>query len=451
MAYCGQCGTKNPDGAKFCSNCGAPLEAPATAAPAEELRRQEPTERVNPFINRIKKDRGNTPASAGAEEKPQGETIRADIPRREAIPPRRESAPPRRDSVSLRREPVERPKKKSSQGGSLKKLLPWIGGIVVVLGLLLWGIGSCLGNPDGGGDNEDENDKQDVSTFEKIMSPESVDSLMKAKGFPQTTEDVAPLGGKYIVSADGYNIDVTLEPAQNGKIVGKVKMSANGYKAVRDGVYCYCGNSMYAIYKYEDHIERNKVHGYFYAFPDRKSIMMIDGKQYTLKRQDPPPTIKGKGDGLLSRDYRKCMDEAMATAMAKKEGFPETFEDNTAPFGSYTFKAVKGSMSHTGEIKLEPYDGDNKMIVAKMTMISDGKEAAKGYVGYCGFSIYAMYMESIRDYKDEEDYVQEKDIELNKTTHDFFFANADGSISLYDKGKEVMRIKAGEVTTINID
>lgn len=422
MAYCGQCGTKNPDGAKFCSNCGAPLEAPATATLKEESRRQESTERENPFLNRIRKDRGNGKVSARTQENQESKS---------------------------RRGFVEPPKKKSSQGGSLKKLLPWIGGIVVVLGLLLWGIGSCLGNPDGGGDNEDENDKQDVSRFEKIMSPESVDSLTKAKGFPQTTEDVAPLGGKYIVSADGYNIDVTLEPAQNGKIVGKVKMSANGYKAVRDGVYCYCGNSMYAIYKYEDHIERNKVHGYFYAFPDRKSIMMIDGEQYTLKRQDPPPTIKGKGDGLLSRDYRKCMDEAMATAMAKKEGFPETFEDNTAPFGSYTFKAVKGSQ--TGEIKLEPYDGDNKMIVAKMTMISDGKEAAKGYVGYCGFSIYAMYMESIRDYKDEEDYVQEKDIELNKTTHDFFFANADGSISLYDKGKEVIRIKAGEVTTINID
>src|SRR3989440_9587632 len=36
MTVCSACGRENPDGFKFCGNCGAPLEAPA---PAREVRK----------------------------------------------------------------------------------------------------------------------------------------------------------------------------------------------------------------------------------------------------------------------------------------------------------------------------------------------------------------------------------------------------------------------------
>lgn len=33
MAKCSYCGAENPEGSKFCSECGAPMAAPANAAP----------------------------------------------------------------------------------------------------------------------------------------------------------------------------------------------------------------------------------------------------------------------------------------------------------------------------------------------------------------------------------------------------------------------------------
>ncbi|MEP6642373.1 MAG: zinc-ribbon domain-containing protein, partial [Gaiellales bacterium] len=37
MAICTQCGRDNPDGARFCNSCGAPLAA--AAEPAREVRK----------------------------------------------------------------------------------------------------------------------------------------------------------------------------------------------------------------------------------------------------------------------------------------------------------------------------------------------------------------------------------------------------------------------------
>ena len=41
MAKCTYCGAENPEGSKFCSECGAPLAAPASAAP--EFSAEQPT------------------------------------------------------------------------------------------------------------------------------------------------------------------------------------------------------------------------------------------------------------------------------------------------------------------------------------------------------------------------------------------------------------------------
>lgn len=40
MKFCSQCGTKLPDEAKFCENCGAHIEAPRQSAPRESISRE---------------------------------------------------------------------------------------------------------------------------------------------------------------------------------------------------------------------------------------------------------------------------------------------------------------------------------------------------------------------------------------------------------------------------
>ena len=117
------------------------------------------------------------------------------------------------------------------------------------------------------------------------MSQASADSLQSAIGFPHTTDDVAPLAGDYDVTAQGYVVTVSLEPAPNGKVVGKVEMKLDGRSKVK-GVYAYCGNRIYGIYENEGDVG-GKARNYFYVFEDRKSIMMIDGEEYILKRKEP--------------------------------------------------------------------------------------------------------------------------------------------------------------------
>lgn len=430
MAFCGQCGQKNPDGAKFCSACGSPL---ATSVDATDSRSQEtPSKSERIILHRESAPPPPPRRDSTSQSRRETGNLWQDMNRNRD----RQS---RQEEPSRRERGYEKPAKKGGTfGGCLKRLLWWIVGIAVVMFALLWAIGhrSGDGGIKGGNDEnivEIEKDTQDPSTFERMMSPTSADSLGTVKGFPKTTDDVAPLGGEYVGSAGEYVINITLKPAQNGKVVGNVVMSANGYKAVREGVYCYCGNSIYAIYKYEDHVERNKVQNYFFAMPDRKSIMMIDGEKYILERKDPPPVQKGKGSGtLLSRNYMRCMTDDFLKIENEDFGYPIKDEDTALQFGTYVAKIeAKGEM-HTVTYVLEPYDGENLFIVAKATGHADEdlKYTQDFYFGYCGHGIYAIY-------KYDED-----DVGLLKSPKGLLYAASDGkSFGVWDKGKSMMEFK----------
>lgn len=330
--------------------------------------------------------------------------------------------------------------KKKKKGGCLKQLLGWLIGLGVFFGLWIVLVKACSD------DEGDVKDNQDATKYERIMSQASVDSLQAAIGFPQTTDDVAPLGGDYDVMARGYAVTVSLQPAQNGKVVGKAEMKLGGRSKVK-GVYAYCGNSIYGIYENEEEIG-GKARNYFFARPDRKSIMMIDGGQFILERKEPPVAKKGSSTNtLLSRDYEKCKDEASMAKIIKDEGFPETFKDHDLQFGTYNYKAAMKGETHSASYQLEPYEGENKMIVAKISCFADGKLSMRGFVGYCGFNIYAVFVKEM----DEEPYEDDR-IRLNSpNTRDYFFANPDGSFSLYFDGSEKIRMKLGDVETIKLD
>ena len=338
----------------------------------------------------------------------------------------------------------QQPKDKGN--GCLKRLLWWTAGIILLLIVLIWAFSKCSGGD--GGDNGDEKDTQDPTKFERIMSQTSIDSLQETIGFPKATDDVAPLAGDYEVTAQNFPICVSLQPAQDGKVVGKAQVKLAGRTKVK-GVYVYCGNSIYGIYEDEEDIG-GKAHNYFYALEDRKSIMMIDGGEYILKRKEVKPVAK-KGNGtntLLSGDYEKCKAEASMASIIKEQGFPETYNDQDLEFGTYSFKAEVKGETHSMSYQLKPYEGENKMIVATISVLTDGKEVMKGFVGYCGFSIYAAFLKEL----DKEDPYEDDRIRLDSPyTNDYIYANPDGSMSLYFDGSEKIRMKLGEVETVKFD
>jgi len=418
MAYCGKCGHQNNDDALFCGGCGAPLKM-------ADDNRPDP-----PRWERIHLQREGTPG------------------KKEGTTPRREKGAGIWTEMAAKKKKAEeqpekkRPEKKKG-GGCLRHLLGWVIGLAVFFVLWVVLVKACS-NEEGGGGKDD----QDPAKFERIMSQASVDSLQTAIGFPKTTDDVAPLAGDYHVTAQGYEVTVSLEPAPNGKVVGKAEMKLNGRSKVK-GVYAYCGNSIYGIYEYEEDVG-GKARNYFYAQPDRKSIMMIDGGEYILKRKEEKPVAK-KGNGtktLLSGDYEKCKAEASMASIIKEQGFPETYNDQDLEFGTYSYKAELKGETHSMSYQLKPYEGENKMIVATISVLADGKEVMKGFVGYCGFSIYAAFLKEL--YK-ENPYEDDR-IRLDSPyTNDYIYANSDGSMSLYFDGSEKIRMKLGEVETIKFD
>ena len=150
---------------------------------------------------------------------------------------------------------------------------------------------------------------------------------------------------------------------------------------------------------------------------------------------------------LLSRDYEKCKDEASVAKIIEKEGFPETNDDNALRFGTYSYRAEVKGETHSMSYQFEPYEGENKMIVAKISCFSDGKQMMRGFVGYCGSSVYATFLREMDRTPYEDDRIQ-----LNSPyTGDYIYANPDGSISLYFDGSEKIRMKLGEVETVKFD
>ncbi|GEM_PF-4125365 len=418
MVYCGKCGHQNNDDALFCGGCGAPLKK------ADDNRPDPPRwERIH--LQRV-----------GASEKEEGTT-----PRRE------KGASIWAEMAAKKKKAEEQPEKKQPEkkkgGGCLRHLLGWAIGLAVFFVLWVALVKACS-DEEGGREKDD----QDPTKFERIMSQASADSLQAAIGFPQTTDDVAPLAGYYEVMAQGYEVTVSLEPVPNGKVVGKAEMKLNGRSKVK-GVYAYCGNSIYGIYENEENVG-GKARNYFYAQPDRKSIMMIDGGEYILKRKEEKPVAK-KGNGtntLLSGDYEKCKSEASMASIIKEQGFPETYNDQDLEFGTYSYKAEVKGETHSVSYQLKPYEGENKMIVATLSVLSDGKEVMSGFVGYCGFSIYAAFMKEV----DKEKPYEDDRIRLDSPyTNDYIYANSDGSMGLYFDGSEKIRMKLGEVETVKFD
>lgn len=253
MAYCGKCGQKNPDGAAFCSACGARLQVNDT--PEEN------------------------PAS-------QPGSFRVNIPHRDGTPPRRESAPPAQDRWRSRANERKRDKepdkasdtnqanrnKGGKVGGCLKRILQWVIGFIVVVTVFAWGVSKCSSDQ-GGNDNKGGHD--DMTNIERVMSKSALDSLMEKKGnFEKDNGDVIPRPGRYEGKAVGQLITFDVMPDLNGKIVGKVHVEMDG-ETIRDCVYAYCGNGIYALYfgesVYDDPDE------FFQALPYHETIEYKNG------------------------------------------------------------------------------------------------------------------------------------------------------------------------------
>lgn len=449
MAYCGQCGQKNPDGAAFCSACGAKLQMSDTPE-------ENPASRPGSF-------RVNIPHRDGTP------------PRRETAPPRREAAPPAQDrwpGSSSEHRPNREPdnangtnragrNKGGKVGGCLKRMLLWVIGLIVVAAVFGLGVSKCKSG-DGQGGNGDKGNNDDMSNIEQVMTKSALDSLMeKNSSFEKDNGDVVPRPGRYEGKAMGQRITFDVKPEQNGKILGKVHVEMDG-ETIRDCIYAYCGNGIYSMYFGEAIYD--EPYEYFQALPDHETISYKNGyTDITVTYQGP---IKGQedsgdtsesytesvesredsGDGSAISNITKCIGEERLASIIQREGFPETNENHALKYGTYNVIASKGGKPHRMSIRLERYYGSNQLIVAKVSWLGDGKEIYRGYVGYCGSSIYALYLKDadVTPYKEE-------DIKMNESTADYIYANSDGSISMYWDGKEQLRLRQGENAAVELN
>ncbi len=185
----------------------------------------------------------------------------------------------------------EKPVKKGGTiGGCLKKLLLWFIGIVVLLGLLLWGIGSFMGGSDGGngggGGSERSNDQ---IPYERVLSESELQSLIEKKNFDKNNGDVAVRAGRYVGKASGEMITFDVTPAANGNLAGKIHVMMGG-ETIRDQVIAYCGNGIYAQYFGESVYEKDDPDEYFQALPDHETIEWANGyTKITVTYQGPVP------------------------------------------------------------------------------------------------------------------------------------------------------------------
>ncbi len=156
---------------------------------------------------------------------------------------------------------------------------------------------------------------------------------------------------------------------------------------------------------------------------------------------------KGEGGGLLGgsdsgnsfegtllgkEGYERAIDDAATLEILTEMGVADkmTGVDHTLAFGTYQIAYCAEDMQgHTVAFRFDPPTSDDKRVLADFTMLGDGREVQKGVVGYGGSTLFIIY-------EDLEDVGRKRKPDL------VVCANADGkSFSVYDKGKEMMKME----------
>lgn len=139
-----------------------------------------------------------------------------------------------------------------------------------------------------------------------------------------------------------------------------------------------------------------------------------------------------EGTLLGKEGYERSMDDAAALEILTKMGVEEQLAgvDHTLAFGTYKIAYCAQDMQgHTVAFRFDPPTSDDKRVLADFTMLGDGREVKKGFVGYGGSTLFIIY-------EDLEDVGRRKNPDI------VVCANADGkSFSVYDKGKEMMKME----------
>ena len=285
MAFCGQCGQKNPDGAKFCAACGAPL---ATSVDATASGSQETPSKPE----RIILHREATPPP------PPPRRDSTSQSRKEAGSPwqnvsRNRDQKPRQEEPSRPQRGFEKPAKKGGKlGGCLKKLILWFIGISVLICLLVWGFSAFMNDSggsgsDGGGSSSEKG--SDAVPYECVISQSDLDALVEKKEFKKDNGDVAVRAGRYVAKAYGETITFDVATAAKGNLAGRIHVKMGG-QAIRYQVIAYCGNGIYAQYFGSSVYENDTPDEYFQALPDHKTIEWANGSGgITLTYQGPVP------------------------------------------------------------------------------------------------------------------------------------------------------------------
>lgn len=307
MPYCVKCGHKVPDGAAFCTACGAPLKK-INAAPPQTVVPPQSTPQPTP--------QPAPPPPPPAPESQPG-AFRVTIRKKEVVPPpqRNMTPPPQQQQfVAQPNNGYSKPRRQSSGGssfgGCLRRAFHGITATIALIASLWWGANSLFPNlrtdfsnwtngffgkcssahQEGGGllgFGGKESDAPSAKEYERVFTDDEMTKIFDA-GFPKTDEDHGVCFGLYESDQkmQGQNIAFELKkasPGEDKRLVGKFILLIDG-KAEQEGFLCYCGHSIYSLFDdLEDIDHANRASGIWYVSADGKSLSIYDKGEEKMK------------------------------------------------------------------------------------------------------------------------------------------------------------------------
>lgn len=315
MAYCGQCGFKNPDGAKFCGSCGADLtqqemgnvetivkESGEASTLQSEAMTYVPLD-IPPLENNTTEE-APQPADQPAPQQPASQQPVQPTPQPAPQPPVPPVAPAPQQVIIQTAPPTPPPTPQApkSSGCGIKSCLG-CGCITVIIitliiaGLAWWGYSYIKDNPDFREFSEEWEELMntgkrdwDIDAMEQIQDPMSttyegktLSELAEENNFPSVNFNVTPIDGALYKDKDGnagvqFNFEEDSDNFEEGSDSNYILVMTVTDLSSGQAVKFYltsCGCSIYHAVNPND----ADMEGYIFVDHDAKRILISDNDE----------------------------------------------------------------------------------------------------------------------------------------------------------------------------
>lgn len=318
MPFCVKCGHKVPDGASFCTSCGAPLKK-NISTPVTSGQGSAPANAATPPPQAPPPASVPPPPPSPPGSQPGSYRVQMMRYKEASQPPQYSTTPPAsymQQQQAQRRQSAHR-SSGSSFGGCFRRGFHIITAAIAMIASLSWGIRSAFpnlnlnffqggipnissipgifsscsgGKHDGGGlfgTGETSDDAPSAKGYERVFTDADMTKIFE-EGFPQTDEDHGVCFGMFESEQQlqGKNVAFELKkasPGEDKRLVGKFVLILNG-KVEQEGYLCYCGHSIYSLFdNIEDIDHASNASGIWYVSADGKSLSIYDNGEEKMK------------------------------------------------------------------------------------------------------------------------------------------------------------------------